>query len=405
MPPAPRPANELARLCALHECDVLDSKPDPEFDAITRLACRLCDVPIAMVSLVDAERQWFKAKTGTSTTQTPRDWALCAYAILSDSPLVIPDTTRDARTADSPLVVGPAGIRFYAGVPLRTSDGFSLGSCCVVDTRPRDISDQQLEDLVILASQVSARLELRRLKHRSHEGVLHVQSILREACEAFSAMQREAAQHFDVLHGAIDGLGAQVVANAESEELVPLFRENLDKLQLLLSDTQEEWHLRSGGGMARPSPFLIREELRSASAQRRTQGEAIPHDVALRISENVPHVVYLDPSCFRDMISRLIRHARDHTNEPVTIEASCTPLTRCQHARLWVHVRFQPRSSFPVRVHPTDLNFSIARELAQAMGGCLSITGGGASAASIEFCSDVLVDVGDADEHPGTLAA
>src|SRR5579883_2960814 len=132
--PAPIPNNEVQRLKRLLELGVLDSEAEPAFDALTRAASLLTAAPIALVSLVDSERQWFKSNTGLEgTTQTPRDVAFCAYTILGDQPFVVPDTLKDPRFADNPLVTDAPHIRFYAGVPITLNDGLRMGSLCVID--------------------------------------------------------------------------------------------------------------------------------------------------------------------------------------------------------------------------------------------------------------------------------
>ncbi|MEJ7590550.1 MAG: ATP-binding protein [Planctomycetaceae bacterium] len=163
MPRARIPADEMQRLNSLYDCCILDSLPENGFDDLTALAARLCDTPIALVSLVDAERQWFMSAVGTEAKETHRDSAFCAHAILGDEPLIVRDAATDPRTFDNALVLGPPYIRFYAGIPLRTGDGHALGTLCVIDTVPRDITSQQLEDLKSLARQAASQLELRRL--------------------------------------------------------------------------------------------------------------------------------------------------------------------------------------------------------------------------------------------------
>ncbi|MCW5756500.1 MAG: response regulator [Phycisphaeraceae bacterium] len=182
MPPAPLPAYENQRLTALLACNVMDTPPEEGFDDLTRLARKLCDTPIALISLLDENRQWFKSRVGLETTQTPRDAAFCGYAILQQGPLVIEDARHDERTFDNPLVAGPPGIRFYAGVPLMVDGGLPLGTLCVIDTRPRKASPAMLEDLVSLARQAACQLELRRtianlrdMQHRA-EAANHAKS-------------------------------------------------------------------------------------------------------------------------------------------------------------------------------------------------------------------------------------
>lgn len=163
MPAAQPPLNEAERLAALQTYDVLDTACEAAFDNIARLAARLTGCPIALVSLVDADRQWFKARHGLTTTETPRDMAFCAHAILDPSrPLVVEDATKDARFADSALVTGAPDIRFYAGIPLVNPDGYALGTLCIIDRKPREIDAEVLDTLAGLAQAVTTTLELRR---------------------------------------------------------------------------------------------------------------------------------------------------------------------------------------------------------------------------------------------------
>src|SRR4051812_31732938 len=131
---APLPANETDRLAALYSLNVLDSLPEQDFDDIVALAAKVCAVPTALVNLIDADRQWFKARIGTDLTETSREISFCAHTILGKDLLVVADAREDARFADNPSVDIAHGIRFYAGAPLITTDGFALGTLCMLDT-------------------------------------------------------------------------------------------------------------------------------------------------------------------------------------------------------------------------------------------------------------------------------
>jgi diguanylate cyclase (GGDEF)-like protein len=158
------PKNEAERLEALRSYDILDSGAEQAYDDLTRLAAYIADAPVAMISLVDEHRQWFKAKVGLDVPETPRDQAFCAHAILKpEETLVVPDATRDQRFADNPLVTDGPGIRFYMGTPLLTPDKQALGTLCVIDSQPRQMESARVAALEILSRQVVAQLELRRV--------------------------------------------------------------------------------------------------------------------------------------------------------------------------------------------------------------------------------------------------
>lgn len=162
---APLPQNEQERLAELKKYNILDSEPEAIFGSMVQLATYICQTPIAAISLIDENRQWFKAIVGIDAKETPRDIAFCAHAILQNDPLVVADALLDERFYDNPLVTGDPGIRFYAGVPLITSSGFYLGTLCVIDTKPRQLTHEQLDAVKTLADSVMAHLDLR-LSHK-----------------------------------------------------------------------------------------------------------------------------------------------------------------------------------------------------------------------------------------------
>ncbi|SFB82582.1 PAS domain S-box protein [Massilia yuzhufengensis] len=161
MPAAPLPPDELARLSVLDDLHLLDTPSEPVFDRVTRLACRLLDVPMALFSLVDADRQWFKSRVGLDAEETPREYAFCAHAIGMSTPLVVNDALLDARFSDNPLVNGPPNIRFYAGVPIRTSAGLAIGTLCALDTRPRVLTEDEAQVLGDLAAILTKEVHYR----------------------------------------------------------------------------------------------------------------------------------------------------------------------------------------------------------------------------------------------------
>ena len=163
MQPAQTPATEHKRLATLQALDVLDSGPEEEFDALIKVASLVCGVPISLISLVDSERQWFKANLGLpGVSETPRDIAFCAHAILDDNVFEVPDTTLDARFADNPLVMSAPDIRFYAGAPIVMADGSRIGTLCVIDREPHQLNATQREIVSNLAMAAAHALEGRR---------------------------------------------------------------------------------------------------------------------------------------------------------------------------------------------------------------------------------------------------
>jgi signal transduction histidine kinase len=202
---APLPDNEIDRLAALYSLDILDSQPEQDFDDIVGLASNVCGVPMSLVSLVDADRQWFKARIGTDLTETSRELSFCAHAILGRDLLVVPDTTKDARFRDNPAVECSDGIRFYAGAPLITTDGFALGTLCVVDNEPRRLDVEQLQALRALARQVTSQLELRRYAFALANTTARLQELERRKDEKLGSTGYHDAELADLVARATAG--------------------------------------------------------------------------------------------------------------------------------------------------------------------------------------------------------
>ncbi len=154
--------DEPARLAALHRYRILDTEPEQRFDDLTLLASQICDTPISLITLIDSDRQWFKSRVGLDVEETSRGVAFCAHAIQHPGIMQVSDAAGDARFRDNPFVTGEPNIRFYAGAPLVTPDGHALGTLCVIDVKPRHLSDGQLRALDALRRQVESQLELKR---------------------------------------------------------------------------------------------------------------------------------------------------------------------------------------------------------------------------------------------------
>jgi anti-sigma regulatory factor (Ser/Thr protein kinase) len=154
--------DETARLAALRSYRILDTKPEHRFDDLAMLASQVCDAPIALITLVDAHRQWFKSHIGTDLTETPRSLSFCAHAMLDREIFIVPDAREDPRFRDNPLVTGDPNVRFYAGASLTSREGEPLGALCVIDHVPRTLTEDQSDALNALRRQAEAQLELRR---------------------------------------------------------------------------------------------------------------------------------------------------------------------------------------------------------------------------------------------------
>jgi signal transduction histidine kinase len=217
---APLPDNEIERLAALYSLDILDSPPEKDFDDIVALAAGVCETPMSAVSLVDADREWAKASTGVELAETSRDVSFCAHAILGRDLMVIPDAREDVRFADNPIVTATNGIRFYAGAPLLTTDGFALGTLCVMDTVPRRLDVEQQQALRALARQVTAQLELRRYAFALANTTARLQELERRKDDLAGLVGGELRSSLRLMSAYLERLGDTGFHDMEMADLV-----------------------------------------------------------------------------------------------------------------------------------------------------------------------------------------
>lgn len=183
---APLPQDERRRVEALREFEVLDTEPEEAYDEVARLAAYICQTPTALITFVDSDRQWFKSRVGFEPRETPRDISFCAHAILQPGPLVVRDTLDDERFRDNPLVLKPPYVRFYAGFPLVSSEGYVLGTLCVLDNQKRIMFDDQQAAMQRLANVLTALLNARRT-------VKYLESALNVKRKRIAELEDEAA--------------------------------------------------------------------------------------------------------------------------------------------------------------------------------------------------------------------
>ena len=251
------PPDEDERLKALGRYEILDTDPEREFDEITLLASRLCGTPIAVISLGDKNRQWFKSKVGIIERETSRDLSFCAYGMLQTEGFVIKDARVDERFASNPLVTGHLGIRFYAGTPLVASDGHALGMLCVMDRVPRGLNLEQKEGLQALGRQVVVQLELRRSLIELQQSVARLQRAEEELCWKTAFLEAQ-------VHSSLDGI---LVIDQQGKKILQNQRTlDLFKIPPLIADDQDdEKQLRWVMGMTKDPRQFMETALRTRS--------------------------------------------------------------------------------------------------------------------------------------------
>jgi len=219
----PTPPDETERLNVLHALNLLDTPTEGVFDRITRLVAQVLNVPIALVSLVDADRQWFKSRVGLDAIETPREVAFCAHAIMQAAPMIVADATQDVRFNANPLVTGDPNIRFYAGVPLRSAGGLAIGTLCAIDSKPRQLSADETNILIDLAALVSKEVQFR-------EAMILSRSHSKQAIEAVEARFRTVFERAGVGIALVSPDGGWIRVNESLCQIVGYSEDELIKL-------------------------------------------------------------------------------------------------------------------------------------------------------------------------------
>lgn len=309
----PATPDEAARLAALRRYDILDTPPDGAFDRITALAARLFDVPIAIVSIVDEDRIWFKSHHGVDIDQIDRDLGLCASAILQPGrePWIVSDARHDPRALANPLVAGEFGAQFYAGVPLRTSDGFNLGTLCVLDFEPRELDAAEAATLDDLAALVLSELEFRLAGSRALADAAERERLK----DAFLGMlSHELRTPLTTIFAAAQILStdSDVLAVARARDLVPDIRSEAERMLRLIDDLMVLSRLEQGRLETDNEPVLLQRVVpKTAEIEtRRWPGRSIHMD----IPSDLPPVAG-DQSYIEQIVLNLLSNALKYSGD------------------------------------------------------------------------------------------
>lgn len=239
---APVPADEDARIAELHEYHILDTGSEREYDDLVLLASQICGTPIALISLIDTHRQFFKARIGLEATETPRDVAFCAHAILQEKVMIVPDATADERFAENPLVTADPNIRFYAGAPLVTPAGHAMGTLCAIDRVPRELDDAQQKAMAALARQVVALLLLRKGREEA-----------KRASEAKSKLLANLRAEQERSERLLLSLFPPSIAERLKNEVPTCIAEEYAGVTILFTNVQDFWRI---AGTRPPEQFI-----------------------------------------------------------------------------------------------------------------------------------------------------
>jgi len=321
---APQPDNEKERIEALLSYEILDTERETIYDELTQLASSICGTPIAVISLIDEHRQWFKAKVGLEAQETNRDLAFCSHAILQDDVFVVEDATKDERFFDNPFVMEDPYIRFYAGAPLITSSGFSLGTLCVIDIKPRKFSEQQINALQILARQVSAQLDLRLSFKKLQEYTKQLRQLNSSKDKFFSIIAHDLKSPFNSMLGF-----AQILENdvetLETEQIKDISSEiyHTGKATFRLLENLLQWSMLEIGNLPwKPQKLNLADTVREVLSL--LSGVAYQKNVRLMVEIPPEEMVYADVTMLQSVTQNLVNNALKFTPSGGTVTVKST---------------------------------------------------------------------------------
>lgn len=405
MIPASIPADEVDRLAALQRYEVLDTPPEPAFDRVTRLASQIIGTPIALVTLIDSTRQWFKSHHGIDLTETPREQAFCSHAILGRGVFIVPDARQDRRFVDNPLVTDAPKVIFYAGAPLTTPEGHRLGTLCVIDHVPRpELTEAQRTALTDLAAMTVDLLELRRAgrhalgeiveRNRINEELTRLSREAEAAERAMGAflatMSHEMRTPMNGVMG-LTGLLLDTPLTSEQHRYVQAVRSSADTLLAVVNDVLDYSKLEAGRIELEDIDFNLANCIASVTTLLESSAAAKRLTLTTTIAQGAPKRLIGDVSRLRQILFNLVGNAIKFTEKgSVTIEVGVT-----QRALDTVTLRFTVRDTgigIPQGVQAdlftrftqadrtiarkyggTGLGLAICRQLCTLMGGVIGV--------------------------------
>ena len=315
---ASAPENEKERLDQLLELNILDTLEEQQYDDLTYIASQICNTPIALVSLIDKDRQWFKSHYGLDARETPRDVAFCSHAILSDDVFIIEDAEKDERFADNPLQTDAPYVKFYAGAPLIFDKNIRLGTLCVIDNKPKKLDADQIKALQALARQVVSQLRLR-LNIKSLEHLDHVKD------EFLSMVSHELRTPLTSIKGSLSILNNQSGnLDKESTAMLDIACRNTNQLLVIVNDILDLAKMEAGKFEITKKEINLKSLLLESHALNMSYAQQFNCNIKLELPENNDTRVSGDEKRLQQVITNLISNAVKFSNEDSQIELSLT---------------------------------------------------------------------------------
>ena len=311
---APIPQNDIFRVQNLYELGILDTPEEDEFTDIVELASRICKTPISLISLVDYSRQWFKAKIGVNTTETPRDISFCGHAIVMDNDFFeVPDALKDIRFLDNPLVTGEPNIRYYAGVQLISKKGFHIGMLCVNDTKPNKLKKGQIFALKVLGSHVAKLLDLRITKKQSDEKSIKIESQNAVLRKMLSIIAHDIRGPIGSLKQIFELSEANLLDEKSEKEMLRLSKYQVEKVLTLLNNMVEWGKLKIEGDEKKHGLVnlheITKQEINNLALAAKLKNNTVKNLV------DHQHYLQIDPDMIQFVIRNLLSNANKFTRQ------------------------------------------------------------------------------------------
>jgi two-component system, sensor histidine kinase len=386
---APLPANEEARLETLRKLNVLDTDLEKQYDEITQLASKICEVPISLISLVDKERQWFKSRTGLNAKETPRDLAFCAHAILQEGVLEVSDATKDVRFSDNPLVTEAPKVISYAGVPIEVGpEAHKIGTLCVIGHEPKQLSDLQLETLKVLGRQVATHLELRLRLNVMKEQKQIADDAIRIKEQFLANVSHELRTPLNSIIGFSQVLQQDPNITSTAKEHVKVMYESGKHLLTLINDVLDMSKIEAGKVTLQMDNIPLRDLTDDLYGLFSLKAREKGVEWKVEVADNVPQIMELDGRRLRQVLINLCDNALKFTQQgEVKCVLDCVEQT-ASRARLRFVVSdtgggitphdltrlFKPFEQAKNVHGGTGLGLSIAMRLVELFGGQLKVT-------------------------------